>query len=608
MCGIFGYAGPRPALPVLMDGLRRLEYRGYDSAGVAVWDGETLAVRKSQGRLDALARAVADGPLPGHTGIGHTRWATHGAPSGPNAHPQTDASGRFALAHNGIIDNAAQLRAELEREGVAFRSQTDTEAVVQLMAKLWRGDLVACMLETVRRLQGSYALVAMSALAPGEICCIRRDSPLVVGLGEGERFVASDIPALLPVTRRVTVLRDGEPALLTAEGCRFFDADGRPVERGAEQIAWQRQSAEKGPYPHFMRKEISEQPSALRAALSAYTKDGALRGEALGLSPREARRIRRVVLVGCGSACHAAMAGRHGLERLCRLPVAVEIASEMRHRDLPLDERDLCVCISQSGETADTLAALRLARGRCRTLGVVNAVGSTLAREADSVLYTHAGPEIAVATTKGYTTQVLVLTLLALGLAGMRAGEADAQERAALLAGMARLPAQMEALTEGGEAVRRMAHACAGRTSLFYMGRGVDYAQALEASLKMKEIAYLHSEAYAAGELKHGTIALVEPGTQVIALATQPALLAKMAANIHEVRSRGARVLALAARSLSEGLRGEADEIWTIPDTEPLLTPLLGIVPMQLLAYETALARGCDVDKPRNLAKSVTVE
>lgn len=611
MCGIFGYVGERDALPILMDGLKRLEYRGYDSAGVALLTAKRLAVRKSRGRLSNLADMLERSPVEGTTGIGHTRWATHGGPSDENAHPHTDGAGRFAVVHNGIIENHTELRDWLEREGYAFHSQTDTEVVAHLLAHFWRGDLRMAVQEAARRLSGSFALCVLCRDVPDTICCTRMDSPLVIGLAEGEQFIASDIPALLVHTRDVLLLEDRELAIVTPDGCACYGAYGQPIKHSVNTIDWDSKSADLSGFPHFMIKEIHEQPAAMRAVLDAYTEaqDGVMRfrSGAFPVEPESVARLNKLTLVGCGSAYHAAAVGKAAIEKLARLPVEIDIASEFRYRDPLLQPDDITVFISQSGETADTLAAMRLAGAGGRTLAVVNAMGSTLAREAGGALYTHAGPEIAVATTKGYITQVLTLLLLALYLARER-GVMDERAVSEALRWLSQTPAQVENMVDNLRHIQRFASDHFDHRSVFYIGRGMDYAVAMEASLKLKEITYAHSEAYAAGELKHGTIALIEPGTLVVALVTQPSLADKMLSNIREVRARGAEVLALTVRSLKERVQPVADALWEVPDAEPLCMPVLSIVPMQLFAYYVALARGCDIDKPRNLAKSVTVE
>ncbi len=611
MCGIFGYIGEKDALPILMEGLSRLEYRGYDSAGVAVMEGGGLRVRKARGRLEKLRELLRKDPIQGNIGIGHTRWATHGEPSDENAHPHTDNHGRFAVVHNGIIENHAELRQILEMEGFTFHSQTDTEVIAHLLARFWRGDLKQVVIDAMQHIRGSFAICVLCRDEPDTICCTRMDSPLVIGLSEGEQFIASDIPALLPHTRRVVLLEDRELAMVTREGCECFGAFGQPVKHDVKIIDWKAESAGLGEYPHYMLKEIDEQPAAMRAVLAAYIEAEAgrvrFRDGAIPIGKAEAKAAKRLFLVGCGSAYHAAIVGKAAIERLARVPVETDVASEFRYRDPILSKEDLCLCISQSGETADTLAALRLAAKTVPVLGIVNVVGSTLAREAGGVLYTHAGPEIAVATTKGYTTQVLILILLSIYLAEAR-GMMEPSEVSEALRWLMQTPAQAERILEDVSSIQRFANAHHDHRNVFYIGRGMDYALSMEASLKLKEITYAHSEAYAAGELKHGTIALIEPGTLVVALALQPNLLDKMLSNIREVKARGAAVLALTIRSMREKVLPSVDEVWEIPDADPISMPILSILPMQLLAYYIALERGCDVDKPRNLAKSVTVE
>jgi len=603
MCGIVGYVGSRPALPVLLGGLRRLEYRGYDSAGVAVVN-HRLEVLKTAGRVERLARMADPSRLTGELGIGHTRWATHGAVSDRNAHPHVDCTGRLAVVHNGIIDNHAELRRELEARGHRFVSDTDTEVVAHLLEELDQGDLVAALREATRRLRGSWALAVVSARQPGVLAVARQDSPLVIGLGDGQQVVGSDVTAVLDLTRRVLYLRDGEVACLTAEGVTVWDADGRRVERAPTEVPWEANAVELGPYEHFMAKEIFEQPQAVRQALAGRVEPGSGRVDLreTGLDPATFQSFQRYVIVACGTAWHAGLVGRHLLQRATGRPVSVEIASEFRYGDPLVDSSTLTVAISQSGETADTLAAVREARRRgSPVLAIVNVEGSSLAREADWVLYTRAGPEVAVASTKAYLTQVVALHLLA-------AWAAPRGEDTGL--SLLQLPSRIEATLGLDPVVQEVARELAGSEHLFYIGRGLDYAVALEAALKIKEISYIHAEAYAAGELKHGTLALIEPGRWVVALATQRSLSAKTAGNVAEVSARGARVVMVGpgtspARSELEPL---ADRYLPLPEAPEPLLPMLAVVPMQLLAYHAARARGCDVDRPRNLAKSVTVE
>ncbi|MDR3051445.1 MAG: glutamine--fructose-6-phosphate transaminase (isomerizing) [Oscillospiraceae bacterium] len=606
MCGIVGYIGPRQAVPILMEGLARLEYRGYDSAGLALIHGGQVSVRKAKGRLDNLRSCLQDDPVQGTCGVGHTRWATHGEPSQINSHPHTDVQGSIAVVHNGIIENYESLKEYLAQCGVTFRSQTDTEVVAHLIHHLYQGDPVAAIRQAMHRMQGSYALAIVCGDTPDTLFCVRKDSPLVVGWGDGEQFLASDIPAMLPFTRDVYPLEDGEIAVLTTAGIRVLDAFGQPKDVTPQRVDWDVAAAEKGGYPHFMLKEIYEQPKAFRDTLHAYVDAQTLtiRQERMPLDAQAIRALSRVKLVACGTAYHAGMVGKALLERLAGLPAEADIASEFRYRDVQITPDDLCVVISQSGETADTLAAMRKAKqAGARVVAVTNVVGSTVSREADDVLYTLAGPEIAVASTKAYTTQLLVLSLLALHMAQAR-GNIDETQARALLADLLRIPEQAEQVLANRERIQRFASLHYDQHNVYYIGRGLDWALALEGSLKLKEISYTFSEAYAAGELKHGTIALIEPGTVVVALCTQPALLDKMRSNIEEVRARGARVLCVA----QQGLPMDAFERWDIPQVPPEWAPVLTVLPLQLYAYYVAVAKGCDVDKPRNLAKSVTVE
>jgi len=609
MCGIVGYVGRKNALPILVDGLRRLEYRGYDSAGVAVIaEGETW-VAKSAGRLSELESRIAGGPADGRVGIGHTRWATHGRPSDRNAHPHTDASGRFAVVHNGIIENYAQLREELQRQGHEFRSETDTEVIPHLIAAHYEGDIVAAVRRVVPLLRGAFALAVVCQQEPEKIVAVKAASPLVIGLGDGETLLASDIPALLPHTRRVIVMEEGWLAVLTREGASISTVGGEPVEPRVTYVDWNPGQAERGGYAHFMLKEIHEQPRAIRDTLSGRLDPagGRVLLPEVGLAPEEVAALRKVAIVACGTAANAGLVGKYLIERLAQIPVEWDLASEYRYREPMADERTLFVTISQSGETADTLAAMREARSRgARILAVTNVVGSTVAREADWVLYTWAGPEIAVASTKAYTTQLVLLTLLAVWL-GQQNGRIDPAEAAALVHGLRRLPNQAERLMALEQALKEAGEELAGHDDVFFIGRNLDYAVALEGQLKLKEISYIHAEAYAAGELKHGTLALITDGTPVVALNTQPQLAEKTISNIQETRARGAFVLGFAQEG-DEVTARYCDRIFYVPRTHHFLTPALAALPLQLLAYYAATARGTDVDKPRNLAKSVTVE
>ena len=609
MCGIVGFVGGEEAAPILLDGLSRLEYRGYDSAGVAVFDGEKLEVAKAKGRLRVLSDMIQGGAaIHGTMGVGHTRWATHGAPSDVNSHPQVSRSGRIAVVHNGIIENYAQLKQFLIDQGVPFASETDTEVVAQLIEYFYEGDILKAVGRVLHRIEGAYALGIICADEPEKLIAVRKDSPLILGLGEGFNFLASDVTAIIKHTREVIYMEDGELAVLTREGVACYNHLLQPVEKEISHIDWEIDAAEKGGYEHFMFKEIMEQPEALRRAILPRLRGGEVVLEGFGLSDAYLRSLKKLYIVACGSSYHVGMVGKYNLERLLRIPVEAALASEFRYMDPILDEGTLVVVISQSGETLDTMAALREAkRLGARVLSIVNVVGSSIARESDEVLYTWAGPEIAVATTKAYSTQLAVLDLLGLYIARRR-GSLDAGTCREVLEEMARLPEKLEQVLSRRDDIQYLASQHFSHSSVFYMGRNVDYALGLEGSLKLKEISYIHSEAYAAGELKHGTISLIEPGTLVVALGTYPPLTGKTVSNIQEVRSRGGQVLAVTTESHREDFSHAAGAVITVPDTHPMLLPSLTVAPLQLFAYYVALMRGCDVDKPRNLAKSVTVE
>ena len=609
MCGIVGFTGARQAGPILLEGLRRLEYRGYDSAGVAVQDdGGKIRAVKASGRLEHLCTMTREGAaVPGTCGIGHTRWATHGAPTTMNAHPHLSNDGRFAIVHNGIIENYAELREELKARGFVFHSETDTEVVVHLLDMYYDGDLKKAVIRTTARLEGSYSLGVLCAEKPGELIAVKCASPLVLGVGAGENFFASDITALLPYTRTVVELEDGEFADLTPEGMHFFDSAGKEIQKTPTRVVWSMEAAEKGGYEHFMLKEIMEQPRALKATIEPRIREGRIQLEGFALTKEELQGIRRVVITACGSAYHAGCVGRYVMEELTRIPVEVDIASELRYRHPIIDEHTLVIVISQSGETADTIAALKECKNLgARTLAIVNVVGSTVANLAHSVLYTWAGPEIAVATTKGYTTQLAVLTLLAVYMAG-ELGRLDETRYARLVEGIAALPERSQRAIDLNRRMETLAQKYHSTDSLFFIGRNLDYAVAMEASLKLKEISYIHSEAYAAGELKHGTIALIDQGRLVVALACHTALFDKLMSNVKEVKARGARVLGVVQEG-EHRIFAEADDALLVPQTDPLLLPIPEIIPLQLFAYYVAKAKGCDIDKPKNLAKSVTVE
>jgi glucosamine--fructose-6-phosphate aminotransferase (isomerizing) len=611
MCGIVGYVGAQQAAPILLDGLRRLEYRGYDSAGMAVCGPEGLRVCKTKGRLQALAELTEEGrAVPGTLGVGHTRWATHGEPNDINAHPQVSENGLFAVVHNGIIENYALLRAQLTKKGYTFRSQTDTEVVAQLLAYYYAAshDLFEAVNSMLSAVEGAYALGIVCADAPDRLIAARKDAPLLLGCGDGENFLASDVTALLRHTRDIVYMDDGELAVITAGGIRIYDERRRPIEKEHQHIDWDVDAAEKGGYDHFMLKEIYEQPAAIARAITGRVQNGRVVLSDLTMTDREIRELGRICIVACGSSYHVGMVGKYSLERLLRRPVEVSLASEFRYSDPIVGPGDLVIVISQSGETLDSMAALREARKRgARILSIVNVVGSSIARESHDVLYTWAGPEIAVATTKAYSTQMVVLNLLGLYF-GDVLGTVDLDTYTAMVRGIEALPAQMERLLADTEDIRAAARELAGHDQIFFIGRNLDYALSLEGSLKLKEISYIHSEAYAAGELKHGTISLIEEGTPVIAAATYMPLFDKAMSNVVEVQARGAQVLALTTDAGAAQMHSRVERVLTVPETETMLLPQLGVVPLQLLAYYIALERGCDIDKPRNLAKSVTVE
>ncbi len=611
MCGIVGYVGAQQAAPILLDGLRRLEYRGYDSAGMAVCGPEGLRVCKTKGRLQALAELTEEGrAAPGTLGVGHTRWATHGEPNDINAHPQVSENGLFAVVHNGIIENYALLRAQLTKKGYTFRSQTDTEVVAQLLAYYYAAshDLFEAVNSMLSAVEGAYALGIVCADAPDRLIAARKDAPLLLGCGDGENFLASDVTALLRHTRDIVYMDDGELAVITAGGIRIYDERRRPIEKEHQHIDWDVDAAEKGGYDHFMLKEIHEQPAAIARAITGRIQNGRVVLSDLTMTDREIRELGRICIVACGSSYHVGMVGKYSLERLLRRPVEVSLASEFRYSDPIVGPGDLVIVISQSGETLDSMAALREARKRgARILSIVNVVGSSIARESHDVLYTWAGPEIAVATTKAYSTQMVVLNLLGLYF-GDVLGTVDLDTYTAMVRGIEALPAQMERLLADTEDIRAAARELAGHDQIFFIGRNLDYALSLEGSLKLKEISYIHSEAYAAGELKHGTISLIEEGTPVIAAATYMPLFDKAMSNVVEVQARGAQVLALTTDAGAAQMHSRVERVLTVPETETMLLPQLGVVPLQLLAYYIALERGCDIDKPRNLAKSVTVE
>ena len=606
MCGIVGYVGKRSAQDVLLDGLEKLEYRGYDSAGVALAQEGGIRVVKSKGRLDALRQKLAVQALAESScGIGHTRWATHGEPSDVNSHPHSTP--RVSIVHNGIIENYGALKERLAARGYTFESETDTEVLVKLIDSCYHGEPLQALHEALGMVRGSYALAVLFKDFPDTIFAVKKESPLIVGWGEGENFVASDIPALLKYTRDYSVLEEGDLAVVTAQGIRFYNAFGEPVERQRLTADWDQEAAEKGGYPHFMLKEIMEQPDVIRNTVRPRIKEGAID---LGLSHISAEDIRacdRIFIVACGSASYVGQVAKHYIERYTRIPVTVELASEFRYSNPIVTDRTIAIVISQSGETIDTLFALREAKKRgAHVLSIVNVVGSTIANETEDVIYTWAGPEIAVATTKAYSAQLSVCYLLALYMGHCRHMVSDSELKDCLNA-IEELPGLMRGLLEKSDYIKYLASLHFSCRNIYFIGRNIDHALALEGSLKLKEISYIFSEAYPAGELKHGTISLIEPGSLVVALCTYSPLTEKMISNMREVKARGAVVLALATEG-TPGVEETADQVMWIPKTDPFVLPSLAILPLQLFAYYVALLKGCDIDKPRNLAKSVTVE
>ena len=612
MCGIVGFVGRQQAAPILLDGLSRLEYRGYDSAGIAVVSPQNeIEVQKSKGRLQVLSDLLHGGAdMQGCIGIGHTRWATHGAPSDVNSHPHLSESGKFAVIHNGIIENYVEIKEFLIHQGVHFQSETDSEVVAQLLEFYYNEchNFFEAVGRVLRRIEGAYALGMLCADCPDCIIAARKDAPLLIGYGEGENFIASDVTAIIKHTREVSYMEDGEVAILTKDGVQVFDALTQRVEKERSHIDWEVSAAEKGGYPHFMLKEIFEQPEALRRAISPRLKDGKVVFEDMKLTAEQIRNFSRVFIVACGSSYHVGMLGKYTLEHLTRRSVEVCLASEFRYSDPIIDSRTLVIVISQSGETLDTMAALREAKARgAYVLSIVNVVGSSIARESDDVLYTWAGPEIAVATTKAYSTQLAVLDMIGL-VFGEALGTVDAAEYTETVSELEKLPEKLETVLAHHEDIQMYAAQHFNHNSIFFIGRNLDYALGLEGSLKLKEISYIHSEAYASGELKHGTISLIENGTLVVALGTYGKLFDKAMSNVVEVKARGADVLALTTESHRAEMEKTVDNVLSIPDTADMLLPSLGVVPLQLFAYYVALQRGCDIDKPRKLAKSVTVE
>ncbi|MPM44176.1 Glutamine--fructose-6-phosphate aminotransferase [isomerizing] [bioreactor metagenome] len=610
MCGIVGYIGKEEAAPILLDGLARLEYRGYDSAGVAVYSPKDgLEVVKAKGRLQVLSDLINGGKtMEGVVGLGHTRWATHGEPSDINSHPQVSASGRIAVVHNGIIENYVKIKEFLLSKGISFVSQTDTEVVAQLLDYYYDGDILAAVSQVLSQIQGTYALGIVCADCPDRLIATRKDGPLILGRGDGFNMLASDVTALIKYTREVSYLDDGDVAVLTADGIQVYDAYQRPVEKEVSHVDWEISAAEKGGYEHFMFKEIMEQPKAIRDTVFPRIRDGRVMLEELDLTPEYIENLDKIYVIACGSSYHVGMVAKYNMEKVLRKPVEVSLASEFRYCDPIVSEKTLVIVISQSGETLDTLHALREARRLgARIISIVNVVGSSIARESDSVIYTWAGPEIAVATTKAYSTQLSVIYMLTLWLAE-RMGTIAPEEYQKVVRELLLIPSKIEEILADREAIQYYASIYFNHDSIFFIGRNIDYAVGLEGSLKLKEISYIHSEAYAAGELKHGTISLIEDGTLVVALASYGKLFEKLMSNVVEVKARGADVVGLTTRDKGEALKKTVDAAILVPDTHPMLLPSLDVIPLQLFAYYVALMRGCDIDKPRNLAKSVTVE
>ncbi len=609
MCGIVGYIGTKQAAPIILDGLSKLEYRGYDSAGMAVYDGDgKINITKSVGRLKVLENLTHGGEtMQGVCGIGHTRWATHGVPSSSNAHPHFNEAETITVVHNGIIENYLQLRRMLTERGYKFVSETDTEVVAHLLDYYYKGNPLEAVTKVLHRVEGSYALGILFADCPDQIFAARKDSPLIVGQNEDGCFIASDVPAILKYTRKVYYVDNQEVVRLRADHMHFYSVDEEETTKEPVFIDWDASAAEKAGYEHFMLKEMYEQPKTVTDTIMPRIKDNDIVIEELNMSDEELRAVKKIHIVACGSAYHAGVTGKYAIEGLSRIPVEVDLASEFRYRDPILEEGAMVIVISQSGETADTLAALRESRKRgFPVLGIVNVVGSSIAREADNVMYTWAGPEIAVATTKAYSAQLVALYLLAIKLGRVR-GKIDDMTYASLLGDLRCLPDQIELLLHNKNKIQRFANRYIGAKDVFFIGRGIDYAISLEGSLKLKEISYIHSEAYAAGELKHGTISLIEEGTLVAAVSTQPALYAKTISNMVEVKARGAFLLAVTCEENKE-IEKAADYVIYIPETNPYFANSLAIIPLQLFGYYVAVGKGCDVDKPRNLAKSVTVE
>lgn len=608
MCGIIGYIGDKEASQILIDGLEKLEYRGYDSAGVAILSERKIQVRKFKGRLSVLKENIEAKPIKGSAGIGHTRWATHGEPSDMNSHPHKSSDGKIAVVHNGIVENYMEIKEELQSIGYSFMSETDTEVISHLLDHYYNGNILNTVKKVVKKLEGAYALGIMHVDNPDMLIAVRKNSPLIIGIGEGENFIASDIPAVLKYTRKVYILEDGEMAIVKKDSIELMKTDGIPIVKDIYEVTWDVEAAEKGGYQHFMLKEIYEQPRSIRDTLSPrINKSGEIRLDSVNISEEYVQRLKRIYIVACGTAYHAGLLGKDIIEKYVKIPAIVDVASEFRYGEPFIDKDTFVIVVSQSGETADTLAALRLAKEKgARVLSITNVVGSSISRESDDVLYTWAGPEIAVASTKAYTTQIVALILVALEMAKKKNSITN-EKFNKIINGLKQLPQKVEEVLAKVENIIDIADQIYNSQSLFYIGRGVDYDVSREGSLKLKEISYIHSESIAAGELKHGTLALIEKDTPVIALVTQDKLYDKMISNIKEVKARGAYVIAVAKEGNTE-IEKSSDRVIYIPETIDEISSIVSIVPLQLLSYYVAYKRGCDIDKPKNLAKSVTVE
>lgn len=607
MCGIVGFVGNTNAAPILLNNLEKLEYRGYDSAGISVIENGCIVTKKAKGRIVNLKKLTDDGKnVNGCLGIGHTRWATHGEPNDINSHPHESMHGKFAVVHNGIIENYVSIRESLTKKGFKFMSETDTETVTQLLESYYDGNIMDAIVKTLHMIDGSYALGIICNDCTDKFYAVKKDNPLIIGLGDGENYIASDVTALIEHTRKVCYLEDNEIAVISKDSVHIYNLNGEEVEVKVKEIDWNINAAEKGGYPHFMMKEIMEQPKVIRDTVTPRIKNGEVVLDGIELD-RYLDTVNKIVITACGSAYHAGFVGKYVLEKLARVPVEIDLASEFRYRDPMIDKNSLVIAVSQSGETADTLAALKEAKRRgAKTIAIVNVVSSAIATTADDVIYTWAGPEIAVATTKAYSAQLTVFYLLAIYMA-RRLGKIDDARNAQLIADLINLPEKVEKLFEQKTVIQNMASLYFNEKHIFFIGRNLDYASALEGSLKLKEISYIHSEAYAAGELKHGTISLIEEGRLVVAVACQNQLFEKTLSNIREVKARGADIVAIVDES-NTVIESETDKVLYIPSTDPLFTASLSVIPMQFFGYYVAAANGCDIDKPRNLAKSVTVE